>query len=97
MFLIKDNSAALRNSLMGRPDVRVCADIAFGLGARIEGWSTRPQEKARKERRRKKKKPFASHHHRKNLLFPSELNSPSYPCRKYIAGRMAVSITSKSG
>jgi hypothetical protein len=43
----------------------VCADIAFGLGARIEGWSTRPKEKARKERRRKKKKPLASHHHRK--------------------------------
>jgi hypothetical protein len=43
----------------------VCADIAFGLGARIEGWSTRPQEKAREERRRKKKKPLASHHHRR--------------------------------
>jgi len=31
----------------------VCADIAFGLRARIEGWSTRPKEKAREERRRK--------------------------------------------
>jgi hypothetical protein len=48
----------------------VCADIAFGIGARIEGWSTRPQEKAREERRRKKKKPLASHHHRKYFLFP---------------------------
>jgi hypothetical protein len=36
----------------------VCADIAFGLGARIEGWSPRSQEKAREERRRKKKKPL---------------------------------------
>jgi hypothetical protein len=31
----------------------VYGNIAFGLGARIEGWSTRPKEKARKERRRK--------------------------------------------
>jgi hypothetical protein len=34
----------------------VCADIAFGLRARIEGWSTRPKEKAGEERRRKEKK-----------------------------------------
>jgi len=27
--------------------------MAFGPGARIEGWSTRPKEKAREERRRK--------------------------------------------
>jgi len=31
----------------------VCADMAFGPGARIEGWSTRPKEKASEERRRK--------------------------------------------
>jgi hypothetical protein len=31
----------------------VYGNIAFGLRARIEGWSTRPKEKARKERRRK--------------------------------------------
>jgi hypothetical protein len=31
----------------------VCADIAFGLGARIEGWSTRPKEKKGEEKRRK--------------------------------------------
>jgi hypothetical protein len=31
----------------------VCANIAFGLRARIEGWSTRPEELRRKERRRK--------------------------------------------
>jgi hypothetical protein len=51
----------------------VCADIAFGLGARIEGWSTRPKEKAREERRRKKKKiSLASHHHRRILLLSRE-------------------------
>jgi hypothetical protein len=54
----------------------VCADIAFGLGARIEGWSTRPKEKAREERRRKKKKPLASHHHRRNFLFAFGPKSP---------------------
>ena len=27
---------------------------------------------------------------------PSPLNPPSYPCRKYMAGRMAVSINAKS-
>jgi hypothetical protein len=35
------------------PEDRVCADIAIGLRARIEGWSTRPKEKASEERRRK--------------------------------------------
>jgi hypothetical protein len=35
------------------PEVRVCANIASGLRARIEGWSTRPKEKASEERRRK--------------------------------------------
>jgi hypothetical protein len=64
----------------------VCADIAYGLGARIEGWSTRPKEKAREERRRKKKKPLASHHHRRKLLFPRRDEYPllimmEYYCR----------------
>jgi hypothetical protein len=46
----------------------VCADIAFGLRARIEGWSTRPKGK-RKRKEKKRKIVLASHHHRKNLLF----------------------------
>jgi hypothetical protein len=47
----------------------VCADVTFGLRARIEGWSTRPKAQFKEERRRKKKIPLASHHHRKNLVF----------------------------
>jgi hypothetical protein len=46
----------------------VCADIAFGLRARIEGWFTRPKEK-RKRKEKKRKLVLASHHHRKNFLF----------------------------
>jgi hypothetical protein len=42
--------------------------MAFGLRARIEGWSTRPKEKAGEERRRRYKIPLASHHHRRILL-----------------------------
>jgi hypothetical protein len=52
----------------------VCADIAFGLGAWIEGWSIRPIEKARKEGRKRKKKSLASHHHRRNFLLPIVCN-----------------------
>jgi hypothetical protein len=40
----------------------VCADIAFGLRARIEGWSTRPKEK-RKRKEKRRKIILASHHH----------------------------------
>jgi hypothetical protein len=46
----------------------VCADIASGLRARIEGWSTRPEEQAREERRRKEKILLALHHHRGKYL-----------------------------
>jgi hypothetical protein len=46
----------------------VCADLAFGLRARIEGWSTRPKER-RKRKEKKRKLVLASHHHRKSFLF----------------------------
>jgi len=42
--------------------------MAFGPGARIEGWSTRPEDKERK-RKEALKKVLASHHHRRNFLF----------------------------
>jgi len=42
--------------------------MAFGPGARIEGWSTRPKDKERK-RKEALKKVLASHHHRRNFLF----------------------------
>jgi hypothetical protein len=46
----------------------VCADLAFGLRARIEGCSTRPKEK-KKRKEKKRKTVLASHHHRKNFVF----------------------------
>jgi hypothetical protein len=52
-------------------------DIAFGLRARIEGWSIRPKRQPRKEGRRKEKVFLASHHHRRNLLFLPGVGSPS--------------------
>jgi hypothetical protein len=42
----------------------VCADLTFGLRARIEGWSTRPKGK-RKRKEKKRKIILASHHHRR--------------------------------
>jgi hypothetical protein len=42
--------------------------MAFGPGARIEGWSTRPKKKKRRKKEALKKV-FASHHHRRNFLF----------------------------
>jgi hypothetical protein len=42
--------------------------MAFGPGARIEGWSTRPKKKKRRKKEALKKV-FASHHHRRNFLY----------------------------
>jgi hypothetical protein len=43
-------------------------DLASGLRARIEGWSTRPKEK-RKRKEKKRKVVLASHHHRRKFIF----------------------------
>jgi len=46
----------------------VCADLTFGLRARIEEWFTRPKAEEIKKSKRKEalKKVLASHHHRRN-------------------------------
>jgi hypothetical protein len=45
----------------------VCADLTFGLRARIEEWFIRPRAEEREKRTRKEapKKVLASRHHRR--------------------------------